>query len=283
MNNNNNEENKSGLLIIILLSIVCVLILFFPKIYDFINSFSMPKVEKLPTTENEEIKKIDEGVLETIHYPLMRTSIYNSNTYYSLDTFKIDNLSNNDILLNAFLDIYEGNMTPYEGASYCTTISKQFNEKYLKLRVKNIISNKIQYTLENFYVPEDLDSNYTGTWNYDSVNNRFIYIGLCNSSATNIKYYNLEQLIKIEYDNDDIDAYYYVGFAKVEGNNYIIYKDANMTQELDRGTFISLDNLNKIFENMNKKDKKIYKYKFKNNLCSYNDYCLYEGKWIDEL
>ena len=95
MNSNKNEENKSGLLIIILLSIVCILILFFPKIYDFINSFSMPKVEKLQTNENEEIKKIDEGVLETIHYPLMRTSIYNSNTYYSLDTFTIDNLSNN--------------------------------------------------------------------------------------------------------------------------------------------------------------------------------------------
>ena len=280
---NNSDENKSGLLIIILLFMVCILILFFPKIYDFINSFTMPKVEKLQTNEKEEIKEIDENVLETIHYPLMRTSIYNSYTYYSLDTFKIDNLSNNDILLNAFLDIYEGNMTSYENTGYCTTISKQFNEEYLRLRVKNIISNKVKYTLENFYVPEDLDSNYTGTWNYDSVNKRFVYIGLCNSLATNIKYYNLEQLIKIEYDNNDIDAYYYVGFAKVEGNNYIIYKDANMTQELNSGTFISLDDLNNIFENINKKNKKIYKYKFKNNLCSYNEYCLYEGKWINEL
>lgn len=278
----NNKNN--GILIIILLGIVAILVLFFPSIYDFVSSFSMPKVEDFKTEEKgEENKSIDETILETIHYPIMRTSIYDSNTYYSLDKFTISSLSNNDILLNAFLDIYEGNMTSYEGVGACTNISKQFNKEYLELRVKNIIGNKTNYTLTDFYVPEDSNSNYVGTWKYDSYNNRFIYVGLCASSATNVKYYNLEELIKVEYDKKDIVAYYYVGFAKVEGSNYTIYSDAKMTNEIKTGTFIDVNNLNDIFKTIDKKNKNIYKYTFKNTLCSYNEYCLYEGKWVNEL
>ena len=78
-------------------------------------------------------------------------------------------------------------------------------------------------------------------------------------------------------------VYYYVGFAKVVDNNYTIYSDANMTNELTKGTFTTLEDLNTVFKNINKENKKIYKYTFKNTLCSYNEYCLYEGKWITEL
>ena len=277
-----NDNNKNGILMIVLLGIGVILVLFFPKIYDFVSLIGMPKIEKIETKEEEQNKKeIDESILETIHYPLMRTSIYDSFTYYSKNKFKISDMSNNDILLNAFLDIYEGNMTPYEGVGACTNISKQFNKDYIELRIKNILGNKISYTLENFYVSEDLESNYVGNWIYDGT--RFIYNGLCVSKATNIKYYNLEQLIKAEYENSDINVYYYVGFAKVEGNNYIIYKDASMTEKINEGEFINLDQLNNIFKNINNKDKNIYKYEFKNNLCSYNEYCLYEGKWVNEL
>jgi len=277
------SEQKNGLLIIILLSIVTILVLFFPRIYDLINSLTAPKVEILNEEKKEETKEIDESVLETIHYPMMRTSIYNSNTYYSLDKFTINDLSNNDILLNAFLDIYEGNITSYEGIGNCTIVSKQFSKEYLELRIKNIISNKISYTLSDFYVPEDSNSNYKGTWSYDSYNGRYIYNGLCTSSNTGIKYYDLEELIKIEYDDKDINSYYYIGFAKVEGNNYIIYSDPNMTKQIDSGIFIKIEEINNIFKKINKNNKKMYKYTFKNNLCSYNEYCLYEGKWINEL
>lgn len=280
----NNDDSKNAIFIIVLLAVVAILVLFFPKIYDLINSFSMPEVEKIEIEEKEETKKIDESILETIHYPMMRTSIYDSNTYYALDKFTISNLSNNDILLNAFLDVYEGNMTSYEGIGTCTTISKQFNKDYLELRIKNILGNKINYKLDNFYVPEDLNSKYTGTWNYDSWNNRFVYVGLCNSKATNVKYYDLEELIKLEYENkNDIVAYYYVGFAKVEGNNYVIYSDAKMTKELKKGTLTNAEGLDTIFKSVAKNNKQIYKYTFKNTLCSYNEYCLYEGKWINEL
>jgi hypothetical protein len=278
-----NNNSKNGILIIVLLGIVTILVLFFPKIYDLVNSISMPKVEDFNIEEKEETKEVDESILETIHYPIMRTSIYDPNTYYSLDKFTTNNLSNNDILLNAFLDVYEGNMTAYEGIGVCTNVSKQFSKDYLELRIKNIIGNRINYTLTDFYVPEDSNSKYVGTWSYDSYNNRFLYTGLCVSKATNTKYYNLEELIKVEYDEKDIVAYYYVGFAKVEGSNYIIYSDAKMTNQIANGTFVDVNNLNEVFKSIEKKNKNIYKYTFKNTLCSYNEYCLYEGKWINEI
>ena len=165
----------------------------------------------------------------------------------------------------------------------CTNVSKQFNQDYIELRIKNILGKNIKYNLENFYVPEDANSNYKGNWSYDRNNSRFIYNGLCNSKATNTKYYNLEELIKSEYDNNDIVVYYYVGFAKVVNNNYTIYKDAKMTEELSNGTFTSLDDLNNTFKSLNKNNKKIYKYTFKDTVCSYNEYCLYEGKWVNEI
>lgn len=277
------SEKNNSLFIIILFAVILVLVLFLPKIYEFIETERLPEVEK--TEEKEEIKetKVDEETLESIHFPIMRNSIYDSNTYYSLETFTISNMSNNDILYNAFMDIYEGNMTSSNITGSCTSISKQFNVDYLELRIKNILGKNVKYNLESFYVPEDSNSNYKGTWVYDSSYSRFVYNGLCFSKATNTKYYNLEELISAKYEDSDIVVNYYVGFAKVVGNNYVIYSDANMTKEIHSGTFTSLEDLNNIFKSINKNNKKIYKYTFKNTLCSYNEYCLYEGKWVNEV
>ena len=279
----NKKEKNNNLFLIILFISVVVIVLFLPSIYDFVEKMKLPEVETTDKQGKEENRIISEDVLENIHYPIMRNSIYESNTYYSLDTFKISNMSNNDILYNAFMDMYEGNMSPSGVKGNCNNISKQFNQDYIELRIKNILGKNVNYTLDTFYVPEDTNSNYKGTWTYDRTNSRFVYNGLCNSKMTNTKYYNLEELIKAEYEKDDIVVYYYVGFAKVVNNNYTIYKDANMTIELSNGTFINLDDLNKIFKSINKENKKIYKYTFKNTLCSYDEYCLYEGKWINEL
>lgn len=278
----NKKEKNNNLFLIVLFLIILVLVFFIPQIYNFIEKQKLPEVEKIET-KKEEKKEINEDVLETIHYPIMRNSIYDSNTYYSLDTFTISNMSNNDILYNAFMDIYEGNIINSNTKGSCTNTPKEFNKDYIELRINNILGKNINYTLDTFYVPEDTDSNYKGTWKYDSTNSRFIYEGLCNSKITNTKYYNLEELIKVEYEDNDIVVYYYVGFAKVVGNEYIIYKDANMTEELNKGTFASVEDLNNLFKSINKKDKKIYKYIFKNTLCSYNEYCLYEGKWVNEI
>ena len=282
---NNEQNNKNGILIIILLAVVTVLVLFFPKIYKIVKQISMPKIEEKIETETKEEKEINEEILETVHYPKMRNGIYSPNTYYSKDVFTINDLSNNDILYNAFLDIYEGNMTSYEGIGACTNVSKQFNVDYIKLRIKNILSKNINYSLTDFTIPEGMDTKYPGTWFYDAVNSRYLYKGLCNQNSSNVKYYDLEQLIKLEYaeNQKDIIAYYYVGFAKVEGSNYTIYKDVNMKEELDKGTFTNLENLNQVYKKINNKKKKIYKYTFKNTLCSYNEYCLHEGRWVNEL
>lgn len=277
------SEKNNSLFIIILFAVILVLVLFLPKIYEFIETERLPEIEN--KEEQEEIKEttVDEETLESIHFPIMRNSIYDSNTYYSLETFTISNMSNNDILYNAFMDIYEGNMTSSNITGSCTSISKQFNVDYLELRIKNILGKNVKYNLESFYVPEDSNSNYKGTWVYDSSYSRFVYNGLCSSKATNTKYYNLEELISAKYEDSDIVVNYYVGFAKIVGNNYVIYSDANMTKEIHSGTFTSLEDLNNIFKSINKNNKKIYKYTFKNTLCSYNEYCLYEGKWVNEV
>ena len=276
----NNQEKNNNMFIIILFVVIAILVLLFPYIHSFIENIKLPEVEKTETNKKEEKKEVTDEILESIHYPIMRNSIYDSSTYYSLDKFTISNMSNNDILYNAFLDIYEGNMTSSGSIGSCTNISKEFNVDYIDLRVKNILGKNINYTLDTFYVPEDSNSNYKGIWTYDG-SGRFIYNGLCSSKASNTKYYNLEELIKAEYEKNDIVIYYYVGFAKVVDNNYIIYKDANMTQEVSSGTFTTIEDINSIFKSINKDSKKTYKYIFKNTLCSYNEYCLYEGKWIN--
>jgi len=279
----NKKDKKNNYFIVILFVIILILMFLLPKIYEFIENSKLPKVENIE--EKEEIKetKVNEETLESVHFPIMRNSIYDSNTYYSLDKFTIANMSNNDILYNAFMDIYEGNIISSNVKGSCSTVSKQFNVDYMELRIKNILGKNIKYNLESFYVPEDSNSNYKGTWTYDSSYSRFVYNGLCSSKATNTKYYDLEELISAEYEDSDIVVNYYVGFAKVTNNNYVIYSDANMTNEIHSGTFTSLDDLNNIFKSVDKKDKRMYKYTFKNTLCSYNEYCLYEGKWVNEF
>ncbi len=281
-NNSSNKKNKNTLMWV-LLGLVIVLAFFMPKIYGFFNKMTLPKVEKTETKTEEENKTIDDELLESLHYPVMRNSIYNKDTYYSKDKFKVSDMSNSDILYTAFLDIYEGNMTSSGFTGSCTNVSKQFSTDYLELRVKNILGRNIKYNLENFNVPIDSSSNYKGSWTYDSSNSRYVYQGLCNNVTPNTSYHNIEQFIKAEYDKDDIIVYYYVGFAKVEGSNYIIYSDAQMTKEINSGTINNVDELQDIFKSLSNSDKKIYKYTFKDTLCTYNDYCLYQGEYIDKL
>ena len=213
----------------------------------------------------------------------MRNSIYDENTYYSLDTFNISNMSNTDILYNAFMDIYEGNITSSNSYSKCSNTPMEFEQNYLELRIKNILGKNVKYNLDSFYVPVDSSSSYKGDWRYDSSNSRYIYDGLCNSNIPDTSYYDLTSFIKAEYDGNDIIVYDYIGFAKIIGNNYKIYSDAKMTNEIANGTLNSTDELNNIFQNLDNSKKRIYKYTFKNTLCSYNDYCLYKGEYINEL
>lgn len=284
---NKKNNNNSVLFIIILLIFAIVVIYFFPKINEYFTNQSMPKVNKTETKEEEEKRVIDQDIIETIHYPLMRTSRYDKNTYYSLDTFKVSDMSNTDILLNGFLSIENIMIKSLGRGGTCTNTSFAFDSKWIDFRIKNILGKKVIYSYENFYVPEDLDSAYKGNWTYNRSTNQFIYNGLCSSRFTAESYYDLTKLISLDYADEksnDILATYYVGFALVVGNNYYIYSDTGMTDLVTSGE-IQDKNINEIFESLDattlNKFRK-YQYTFKDNLCSYNEYCLYEGKWINE-
>lgn len=275
---NKNKKGGNNLLMIILLLFILVSIFFFPKINDYIVKIKSPKIQKEVKNEQED-RKFSKEILESVHFPIMRSSVYSSTTYYSLDKFTIADMKNGDILLNAFLDIHEGNITNLGTPASCGGVSSQVNQKYLALRIKNILGRNINYKLENFEVPEGSDSKYVGSWSYDDINKRFIYNGKCNTNLGNIKYYDLKQLKEGKYEENDLILYYYLGFAKVEGNKYVIYSNPDMKEEIDSGDYKDLDNLQKDFEAVNNKKKKIYKYIFKDSICTYNEYCLYEGSW----
>lgn len=263
-------KNEKNTLMWILLVIVLIVTFFLPKIYNFVGDITTPKVKKSQNNANIEVKKVTDEVISDIHFPIMRNSKYNKDTYYNLDVFRNSDMSNSDKLLSAYLKLEKVNI-----------INNAFKSIYIDLLIDNVLGKDIDYKLERFYVPIDSKQDYKGYWNYDAGSSMFIYQGGNNNENTNIEYYNLEQKIKAEYEKRDIVIYYYVGFAKVEGNNYIIYSDPNMTNTISEGILDS--DLNTIFSKIDNKKKKIYKYTFKDTICSYSEYCLYEGKWINEL
>lgn len=280
---NKKKSKNNNIFIIAIFAVIIALVFFLPVIYNFVEKLDLPEVEKDKNEETVKKKEVDAETLESLHYPLMRNSAYNKNTYYSLKNFSIKDMTNQDILLNAFLDIYSGNIVDSNVSGNCTNIAKQFNTDYMELRIKNILGKNISYTFENFYVPEDSKSNYSGEWNYDPYNSRYIYNGLCQTNQNGARYYNIEEFIKAKYDNKDIIVYYYVGFAKIEGNSYMLYSDPEMKNPLLNGSINDVIELNDIFKNINNKSKKTYKYTFKNTLCSYEEYCLYKGEWVNEF
>ena len=265
-------KNEKNTLMWILLVIVLIATFFLPKIYNFVGDITTPKVKKSQNNANIEVKKVTDEVISDIHFPIMRNSKYNKDTYYNLDVFRNSDMSNSDKLLSAYLKLEK-----------VSIVNNTFKSIYIDLLIDNVLGKDIKYNLESFYVPIDSKQDYKGYWNYDAGSSMFIYQGGNNNENTNIEYYNLEQKIKAEYENKtkDIVIYYYVGFAKVEGNNYIIYSDPNMTNTISEGILDS--DLNTIFSKIDNKKKKIYKYTFKKTICSYSEYCLYEGKWINEL
>lgn len=278
------DNKKNGnLFVIILFVLVVILVLLFPKLYNYIEKQKLPEIKDNTSSTSEETEEITDDLLEEVHFPIMRNSIYSSDTYYSLNTFTISDMSNKDILYNAFSNMYSGYITSSKYYSRCSNTPAQFEQKYIELRIKNSLGKNIEYSLESFSVPEDSNSKYNGEWRYDSLNKIFIYDGVCSSKKTDTTYYDLEQLIKREFEQDDLVVYYYVGFAKVVGNSYTIYSDALMQNSITSGTFNDINELNTMFENIDNSLKKKYKYTFRKSLCSYDAYCLYKGEYINEL
>jgi len=276
------KKENNGFFLIILLFIGVVLVFLFPRIYSSLESTNFPEIEKSKEEVVEDKKEITEELLSEIHTPLMRNSIYSDFTYYSLDVFKVSDMKNSDIIYNAFADMYEGNITDSSYNSKCGSVNKEFNAKYIELRIKNILGRDTNYELENFYVPEDSNSSYKGNWVYS--NSKYYYDGICENNNTSVRYYDLKELISAKYgDTDDnIIVTYYVGFAKVEDGQYKIYSDAHMSDEISNGSFSDLDSLEVSFSNIDKSKKKVYEFTYNNTICTYDEYCMYEGKWLNE-
>jgi len=216
----------------------------------------------------------------------MRYDLYSDISYYQSQKFKVSDLTNNEILVNAFVDVYEGNISTYNGdTSGCTDSKKELKAIYLDSRIRNILSNSIKYEYTDFAVSELYNySSYIGEWKYSSLSNSYIYHGNCNINDKNIKYYDLKYLDSVESNNNNniIILYAYIGFAKIDGEKYYIYSDPNYTNLVLEGFFIDYNDLDNMFKVMNKGSFNKYKYIFEKGLCTYGDYCLSESEWLDE-
>ena len=269
-----NNEKNNGVFLIVILFIGAALVFMFPRIREYMDKVTAPKLEDEKEEETITKREVTEEMFEVIHFPLMRNSAYSSFTYYTLDTFKISDMSNGDILLNAFLDLIEDNIVDSGTYGECTNTHKEFKSTYINLKVSDMIGKNTKYTLEDFYVPSDSKSSYPGTWHYNGYT--YYYGGLCSEVDTSVKYYDLEKMIDANYDGDDIVINYYVAFAKVEGDNYTIYSDPKMENAITSGT----GDVKSVFNRLDTSKIRKYQYRFKNTLCTYSEYCLYEGKWI---
>ena len=273
----------------VILIIVCVIIVtlglvFMPSIYKYVTEKKLGSNELNITEEKnkEETKEkitLESEILKELVYPVMHNDITTADTYYKLDEVSISDLSNNDILYNAFLQVYPGYFED-AGTLGCANQSIKFSKNYIELRIQNIFGKDTGYNLTDFTVPTGSLSDYIGTFKYDSSNNQFIYYGNCNKTNTAVNYYDLKSIydVKMSEDENELKVYYYVAFLKVENNKYILYNDYNYTNEISNGNFESLD---KISAMLSKLDVEKYEYTFKKDICNYDSYCFYQGKWIN--
>lgn len=278
-------KKENIILIIVCIIIVIIGLIFMPRIYNYINerklSNSDLKIE-VDNKKKEESKTeitLESEMLKELFYPIMHNDITNKDTYYKLNEISITDLSNNDILYNAFLQVYSGYFEK-NGSLGCTNESIKFPANYIDLRIKNIFGKDVGYSLGDFKVPTGSLSKYIGTFKYDSSNNQFIYYGNCDTIDPNIKYYDIKSIydVNLSDDENELNVYYYVAFVKVENGKYTLYSDYNYTDEISSGNFESLDRLSNMLAKL-KVNK--YQYTFKKDICNYDSYCFYQGKWIN--
>lgn len=278
-------KKENVILIIVCVIIVILGLIFMPSIYNYINERNLNNneinVETEIEKEKEDVKEnitLKSEILKELVYPIMHNDNNTKDTYYSLNRISVLNLSNNDILYNAFLQIYPGYFEKV-GSLGCTNNSIKFSANYIDLRIQNIFGNKVKYNLTDFKVPTGSFSDYIGTFKYDSFNKQFIYYGNCENTNKNTKYYDVGSIydVSLSDNKNTLHVYYYVAFVKVENGKYTLYSDYNYTKEISSGNFESLEKISSMISKL-KVNK--YEYTFKKDICNYDSYCFYEGKWM---
>lgn len=293
-----NGGKSSNVMMIICLLVIVVGVALFPtissKLTDIKNSQRKPtvKIEEEPEKVYEKLT-LDSEEIKEIKYPTMHVDNSLKTTYLSKDEVTVSDFSNNDILYNALIDVGIQNINVYKGqynGTYCGGNSNNVSitDMDIKLRINNKFNTKTKYDFKDIIVPlNSTKTNLVGTWKYDSVNNIYVYYGDCNTSRSNILYFDINVPYDVDNSDKNIEAYVYnyIVFAQVntQSKEYIIYSDSNYTNEISRGTLTSNkyeSELTTILSSMNKDNVKKYKYTFSIVDCSYQDYCFIKGEWV---
>ena len=266
---------KRGTIILIITCIIIVVvgIISMPRIYLLLNTsgvdVSSNNVKGKKDNKKEEIT-LESDVVDTLVYPVMHNDLSVVDNYYKNESIKVSDLSNNDILYNAFLNIYSGYI--YVG----DTIS--FDSNYLVSRIENIFGPKTGYSLVDFTVPSGAFSDYTGIFSYDVTNKRYNFNKV--DSNNSVIYYDVKKIYDASSPNENtITTSFDVAFVKIEGNRYTLYKDYNYKDEISSGDYVSMETLANMLSTL---ETKKYQYTFRKDTCNYDSYCFYEGKWLNE-
>lgn len=266
------------ILIIVCILIVTVGIVCMPIAYKYLNNIKLnqKKVNVKEQKKTKEIKEetkitLESEILKELVYPIMHNDVSVKDNYYKMKSINVKSLTNNDILYNAFLQIYNGYLDSSDG-----TIT--FSKDYLDSRIKNIFGPKTGYNVTDFIVPSGSFSDYTGKFIYDS--NKEIYTLESTNNKNGVIYYDIKKIYEVTNPDDNtINTLFYVAFIKVENGKYTLYDDYNYTNEISSGNFTNFEEVSNMIDKLTKSK---YQYTFKKDTCNYDSYCFYEGKWINE-
>lgn len=260
------------ILIIVCILIVIVGIISMPYIYKKINTGSVnisDNTKKEKKDKEDNITK-DSDIISTLVYPIMHNDVAVMDNYYKNEKISVTDFSNNDILYNAFLNIYSGYINNTEPIS--------FDSNYLISRIENIFGPKTGYNLVDFTVPSGSFSDYIGTFSYNADTKTYTFNKI--DSNTNTIYYDVKSIYDASSPNEDvITTSFDVAFIKIENNMYTLYKDYNYTEEISSGEFKDMKSIENMLSTL---ETKKYQYTFRKDTCNYDSYCFTEGKWINE-
>lgn len=283
-------DAASPILLIIIPLLIALAIFVLPKVYNHFSK-DVKQEEIIENKDNKEENKevitysFDDKIVKELPYPIMRNNIHSEVSYYQVDSITMSEFSNNDILYNAFLDVYSGNIATYtEGydGTFCGSadMKKTFNAKYIDARINNLFTKNTLYTHSDFVVPDTADTIYKGLWKYDAVNNRYIYYGNCSViEYTPGIYYDIlipEKISNTE-DGETIYIEYKIGFVKELNGNYEVYSDPNYTNLIKSGVKETEIDFKVILKDL---DLATYKYTFSKEDCAYSDFCFVSGEFL---
>ena len=293
-----NIAPSSNMFLIVILFVVIGGIYFLPMIREAVtkNKTGEPAPASQKKKEEKEKKNYTwtDAEIKNITLPIMRNDINSQASYYTADKMTITSFTNNDILYNAFINVYSGSIAHYEGGydgQFCGNDDQRrvLNAKYITARVSNMFNKNTEFAFTDFYVPLSSGSPYYGLWRYDAATHSYIYYGECNAYGILPPYYQdilLENKIETSEDGKTVYLTYNIAFAIVNSDSYEVYRDANYTDLLISDTFKTSNHdkeLKDVLKEFNENHKLAkYKYTYSTIDCSYSEFCYISGEYTNE-